>query len=736
MSIAISSDHLQLAESVRSLTKRTVTSADLHEALDAEVKILPAYWRAAADIGLFGLHLPEQFGGQGFGYSELVVVIEELGRSAAPGPFVPTVLAAAVVELSSNSDAKDELLPPLSDGSQCAATSLRSNVVGRIENDMLHVEGTASSVVGASAADVVVLPVSLRAGETRPTWIAMDAADLTVRDVESVDLLRPIANIEIAAQVVPASRVLGVLDVARLRSIAAVLYSAEAVGVASACTHIASEYARVRHQFGRPIGQFQAVKHKCAAMLVDAERAAAAVWDAARALDDATSSHVDFSAAIAAVLAPRAALTNSQNTIQVLGGIGFTWEHDAHIYYRRAIGIAAAIGRSADWSRTVTERAIESGLPSIEVTLSDDAECRRGEIRCAVAQLAAVPANERTERIAAGGWVLPHLPVPWGRNANAVNQVIIQQEFKAAKIVRPEMALANWMVPSLIAYGTSEQQQRFLPQTLRGEVFWCQLFSEPGAGSDLASLTTKATKVVGGWRLTGTKVWNSLAQFADRGFCLARTDPTAPKHEGITYFLIDMKAAGVTVKPLRELTGSALFNEVFLEDVFVSDEDVVGEVNKGWEVTRNTLSNERVSLSNKDLPLYASCNDVVRYAQKTELDAIAQDRIGRLVAEGYTVRLLNLRSTMLQIDGTDPGASSSVAKLLNMRFGQHAAEVVHAEFGHEGASANESQTAGKWASYLLASRATTIYGGTTEIQLNIIAERQLHLPRDPVPIEL
>ncbi len=735
MSIAISPDHVALAGSVRSLTKRTVTSAVLHEALSAKGKVEPGYWGAAADIGLFGLHVSEQFGGQGFGYSELAVVIEELGRSAAPGPFVPTVLAAAIVELSSNTEGKNELLPSLADGSRCGAASVRSDVVGRIEDDVLHVEGTVSTVVGASAADVVVLPVSVSTDDTFPTWIALDAAALTVRELECVDLLRPVADIEIVAQIVPADRVLGVLDSAKVRSIAAVLYSAEAVGIASACTQIASEYARVRRQFGRPIGQFQAVKHKCAGMLVDTERAAAAVWDAARALDDATSSHVAFSAAIAAVLAPRAALTTAQDTIQVLGGIGFTWEHDAHIYYRRAIGISAALGRSTDWSRTIAERVIESGLPSTEVTLSVHAERRRGEIRSAVAELAAVPADERTDRIADGGWVLPHLPVPWGRDADAVDQVIIHQELKAAKIVRPEIALATWMVPSLIAYGTMEQQERYLPRTLRGEVFWCQLFSEPGAGSDLASLTTRAVKVDGGWRLTGSKVWNSLAQFADLGFCLARTDPAAPKHEGITYFLIDMKATGVTVKPLRELTGSALFNEVFLEDVFVPDEDVVGEVNKGWEVTRNTLSNERVSLSNKDLPLYASCEDVVRYAQQHELDVIAQDRIGRLVAEGHTVRLLNLRSTMLQLDGTDPGASSSVAKLLNMRFGQDAAEFVHAEFGYEGASANESQAAGRWASYLLASRATTIYGGTTEIQLNIIAERQLHLPRDPAPNE-
>jgi 3-oxochol-4-en-24-oyl-CoA dehydrogenase len=330
---------------------------------------------------------------------------------------------------------------------------------------------------------------------------------------------------------------------------------------------------------------------------------------------------------------------------------------------------------------------------------------------------------------------VPHLARPWGRDADALDQVLIHQEFAAAKITRPDLALAAWMVPSLVAHGTAEQQQRYLPATLRGEHFWCQLFSEPGAGSDLAALTTKAVKVEGGWRLTGAKVWNSLAQFSDMGFCLARTNPNVPKHNGISYFLVNMKAEGVTVRPLKELTGSALFNEVFLENVFVADEDVVGEVDHGWEVARNTLSNERVSLGNKELPLYASTSSLLKWARGEELDALAVDRVGQLIADGHAVRILNQRATILQLDGADPGTASSVSKLLNMRFGQDASEFVQAEFGHAGAIADESTPAGKWASYLLAGRATTIYGGTSEIQLNIIAERILGLPRDPAPAE-
>lgn len=729
MPIAISADHIALAESVRSLTKRFLPSDELHAALNATEQSCPGYWQAAAEMGLFGLHIPEADGGQGFGFAELVVVIEEFGRSAAPGPFVPTVFASALIAAGGNHTIRAELLPLLSTGALRAAVALESSLVGKIEHGKVTVSGIAQAVVSAESAEIFVLPIHI---DDAVAWVVVDATNVKVTGVDSVDPLRPVGNVEVTSMEFSAERVLANLDTRRVRNFAGLLYSAEAAGVAIWCTQTATDYAKMREQFGRPIGQFQAIKHKCALMLVEAERASAAVWDAARAMDGDNESEAEFAVAIAATLAPSASLTTAQNCIQVLGGIGFTWEHDAHIFYRRAIGIGAALGRPSDWSIDVARATRESGVRAVNVELSEDADSRRAEIRAEIDKLALFEPIDQLRAIADGGWVLPHLPKPWGRDADAVDQVIIHQEFRAAKIARPEIALAAWMVPSIVTYGSEEQKQKFLPETLSGDLFWCQLFSEPGAGSDLASLTTKAVKVDGGWRLTGSKIWNSLAQFADMGFCLARTDPDAPKHGGITYFLVDMKSAGVDVRPLRELTGSALFNQVFLDEVFVPDENVVGEVNQGWEVTRNTLSNERVSLSNKDLPLYAGLDDLVQYLGESEPDSISQDRLGHLIAEGQAVRLLNLRSTMLQLDGSDPGTSSSVSKLLNMRFGQEAAEFVHSEFGVCGAIASESQAAGRWASFMLASRATTIYGGTTEIQLNIIGERILGLPRDPV----
>ena len=293
------------------------------------------------------------------------------------------------------------------------------------------------------------------------------------------------------------------------------------------------------------------------------------------------------------------------------------------------------------------------------------------------------------------------------------------------------MGIAAWLIPSIVTFGTDEQKQRFLPPTFRGESIWCQLFSEPGAGSDLAGLTTKATKVDGGWRITGQKIWTTAAQFSQWGALLARTDPNAPKHNGISYFLLDMNSEGVEVKPLRELTGNAMFNTVFIDDVFVPDELVLGEVNRGWEVSRNTLTAERVSIGSSEPGFLANLDSFVEFVAGGHFDQIGHHRAGELIAEGHAAKLLNIRSTLLTLAGGDAMPSAAISKLLSMRTGQGYAEFAVSSFGTDGAIGEPGSPQGKWAEYLLASRATTIYGGTSEVQLNIIAERLLGLPRDP-----
>ena len=266
--------------------------------------------------------------------------------------------------------------------------------------------------------------------------------------------------------------------------------------------------------------------------------------------------------------------------------------------------------------------------------------------------------------------------------------------------------------------------------TLRGEMNWCQLFSEPGAGSDLASLSTKASRADGGWLLSGQKVWTSMARDADWGICLARTDPTLPKHSGITCFFVDMRSDGLDIRPLRELTGEAMFNEVFLSDVFVPDDCVVGDVDDGWRLARTTLANERVSMG-AGSSFGAGVEGLLRIVADRGLtdDSLVRDEVGACVTEAQSLALLGFRSTLRALSGADPGPESSVRKLLGVEHEQRVQELGLTLLGPEAAAADGD--AEQWAFGFLANRCLTIAGGTSEVQRNVIAERLLGLPRDP-----
>src|SRR6202453_4383641 len=732
MPIAITPEHQDLADSVRSLVARVAPSEVLHAALETPIDNPPSYWQAAAEQGLQGVHLAEAVGGQGFGILELAVVLAEFGYGAVPGPFVPSAIASALI---SAHDPDTKVLADLASGTAIAAYALDAGLTATRQGDSLVIRGEVRAVPAAAEASLLVLPVAIDSGEE---WVVLRADQLEIEPVTGVDPLRPIAHVRANAIEVADDVALSNLSVVAAKALISTLLSAEAVGVARWATDTASDYAKIREQFGRPIGQFQAVKHKCAEMIADTERATAAVWDAARAVDEAREknwdpegSAVEFAAAVAATLAPAAAQRCTQDCIQVHGGIGFTWEHDTNVYYRRALVLAAGFGRASEYPQKVVDTATTTGMRAIDIDLDPDTEKLRGEIRSEVAALKEMDRAQRTVALAEGGWVLPHLPKPWGRSSSPVEQIIIAQEFSSGRVKRPQVGIAAWVIPSIVAFGTEEQRQRFLPPTFRGEMIWCQLFSEPGAGSDLAGLSTKATRVDGGWRISGQKIWTTAAQFSQWGALLARTDPSAPKHNGITYFLLDMKSEGVTVKPLRELTGQEFFNTVYIDDVFVPDEYVLGEVNRGWEVSRNTLTAERVSIGGSEAPFLANLDQFVEFVRDGQFDQIGQNRAGQLIAEGHAAKVLNMRSTLLTLAGGDAMPSAAISKLLSMRTGQGYAEFAVSSFGTEAAIGDTNELPGKWGEYLLASRATTIYGGTSEAQLNLIAERLLGLPRDP-----
>ncbi|MET9516514.1 acyl-CoA dehydrogenase [Streptomyces sp. NPDC002994] len=723
MGIGITREHRDLADSVRRRLARAVPPEAVRKVLDGAGERRPWYWDGAAEQGLLGLHLPEEYGGGGGGLLDLAVVLEETGRSALPGAYLPSVLASAVLHRAGQRD----LAAGLADGGRIGAVALGPGTLTAVPagGGGYVLDGAAPPVLAGAQADLILLAAESARG---PLTLAVDASALTVRAQESADPARPTAEVVARGVAVPAGRELGV-DTVLVRDLAAVLYAAEACGTAGWALDTAVAYAKVREQFGRPIGQFQAVKHLCADMLVRVEQARALVWDAARAADEpACEPGVrTLTAALAASTALDAAFTCAKDCVQILGGIGFTWEHDAHLYLRRALVARQLLGPGDEHRLRAARLASAGARRELRLELPPEADAYRQQAREAIEGARGLDPGAARRALASTGYAAPHLPAPYGLGAGPVQQLAVQQEMRAAGVKVSDLGIATWVVPSLIAYGTPEQQQRYLGPTLRGEVLWCQLFSEPEAGSDLASLRTRAEKTADGWRVNGQKVWTSAAQWADYGILLARTDPDAPKHKGLTYFLVDMKAAadGIDIRPLKEITGESLFNEVYFDDVLLPDDAVVGEVGGGWQVARNTLGNERVHMADQ-VAFDTGLETLI--AGSAELDDVYRARIGALAAEAHALACIGLRTTTQQVSGLEPGAGASVRKLVQTPHQQKVAELALELLGPQGAV---REGAGERAVHgFLMSRCLTIAGGTTQVQLNVVAERILGLPRD------
>ena len=736
MTLAITEEHQALQQTARRFLESRCPPAVPRRLLDAEGEDLPPFWSDLAELGWLGLHLPENIGGQGYGLAELAIVLEELGRAVAPGPFLPTVLASAVVARAGSAEQRADLLPRLADGSTPAALAFGSGVLAAEPTGSggLRLSGTLRPVLGAGLAHLLFLPVGAETGEV---WCAVDAGAVTISPLQSLDPTRRVAAVTADDVVVPASRQLAGDDVpAIVAALVATLAGAEAAGGAAWCVDTASSYAAVREQFGRPIGQFQGVKHRCADMLVAAEQAAGVAWDAAAALDQGWHEGAALAAAVAGAVAPDAFFQCGKDCIQVLGGIGFTWEHDAHLYLKRAMALRQVLG-SPPQARQLTARlALRGTRRPIQLDLPGEADALRKQARAFAQSVKDLDRAEQRRRVVDSGYYLPHWPPPWGRNAGAVEQVVIDEEFARAHIRRPNLGIGAWAAPTIVAHGTPEQQERWVRPTLLGEINWCQMFSEPGAGSDLASLSTRATRTRGGWLLSGQKVWTSMAKQADWAICLARTTERAragSKHFGITYFLVDMSTTGLEIRPLRELTGFAMFNEIFLSDVYVPDDCVVGEIDHGWPLARTTLANERVAMSS-GASFGGGVEALLSLVAESPLlsaDPIVIDRVGGLVAEAQSVALLGVRATARALQGHAPGPESSVRKLLGVEHDQRVHELGVELLGPEGSTAEGP--AAQWTFGFLGSRCLTIAGGTSEVQRNVIGERLLGLPRDPEP---
>ncbi len=740
MVLAVTAEQEDLVDAVSRFAARHAPIDKTRAAFDSiAAGELPSWWEEFTAHGFHAVHLPESVGGQGGTLADLACVIETAAAALLPGPVLSTATASAVVALADSSAAP--LLADLTSGATAAVVLPEHSDVRAIRHaDGWRLSGSSASVLGISAAQRILLAAHT---DGDPRWFVLDAdctrgAELTIEQQQGTDLCTDVGLLSLDDYPVATDSELSGIPAERARCVTVALTACASAGTVRRCAEAATDYIRTREQFGKPVGSFQALQHKAAVLLVNAELAAAAAWDAVRACDESVEQH-RLAAGSAALMAVAPGPDLVLDALTMFGAIGYTWEHDIHLYWRRAISLAASVGPTTRWSREVGELALTTKR-STAMNLGDV----ESEFRASVAKTLdraltlsndhpsdddrapGLAFGEQRDMLAESGLVAPLMPPPWGVSASAVQQVILNKEFdKRPDLIKPSLGIAEWILPTILDSGTDLQRERFAWPILRGVQRWCQLFSEPGAGSDLASLSTRAVKVDGGWVVNGHKIWTSMADRAQYGALLARTEPDAPKHRGISYFLIDMASPGITVEPIKQASGHFDFNEVFFTDVFVPDDMLVGKPGDGWNLAVATMAVERTAIGNY---VNIDRSGALRHVAKIDgpdRDAAVQ-ALGDIEAYATAIKAMVLRETLRLVEGQSAGPTSSIAKYAMVMLLRRASSATLGVAGRI-AMLEESDPAVIRPYFDMPSE--LIGGGTPEIQLTVIASMILGLPR-------
>ncbi len=734
VTIATSAEQIAVCAAIAEWSAARDTIALVRADVDGAADDWRSLWPDLAEFGVFAAAADEGRDGLGAPFADAAAMLAECGRRLVPGPVVATV-AAGIAASRTPGDLAQALTADILAGALPVVVPADHYGYGR-DPEPVNPAGRIDLGLVPGWVPEAALLVNLVFPGRGTRWYLVPADAVTAQATACDPLDGTMSCSRITLSGLDLERVIELPRSARVAAILGAGFTAYQSGVAAWCLHTAVEYAKVRTQFGAPIGSFQAVKHILADMLCRSEQLSAAAWDQVGAVDDllvaddedlAAGAQHGLAAMAANILVAELPLANAKDAIQVLGGIGFTFEHDAHLYLRSALAVRAALNGAAAQRVGLGRAAVAGERRRFSVDLSE-VEDQRAGVRATAEQIAAASAEHQRAELARTGYLAPHWPAPQGLGASPALQLLIDAELETAGVHRPDLVIAGWAIPTILEHGTDAQRERFVAPTLAGDILWCQLFSEPEAGSDLAALRTKAVRGTGpdgapGWRLTGQKIWTSAAHNAQWAVCLARTDPDAPKHRGITYFIVDMAAAGIDIRPLRELTGRALFNEVFLDDVFVPDALVVGEVNGGWRLARTTLANERVAMGGSSLG--KEMDSLLRQiaGMKRPLTDGEAAELGGLVAEAHNGRALDARTVSQRLAGHDPGAASSVRKLIGVTHRQGVPDFALRLLGVDGLAASEASE------LFLLNRCLSIAGGTTQILKTAAAERILGMPR-------
>ncbi len=775
----LSADQQMIRDAASDFLAEASSSAAVRAAMESDLGVDASLWKGIGqEMGWCATAIPEEHGGLGLGWVELALILEQTGRRLVCAPFFSTVALAtnALLECGSKA-ARERWLPAIAAGETSATLAFGERGIdwdeqaitarARRQGNGFVLDGSFRHVVDGAVVDMLLLPARFSDQSLALFAVPARAAGLARRQHAGFDLTRRVAEVTLESMVVDADALIGeglglTEGLQRTASLAAIALAAEQLGGAQHCLDMTLGYTAERVQFGRPVNSYQAVKHRCAEMMIRIEATRSAVAGAVRLASTRPALQaLLLEAACVKAFASETFRFCAGEAIQLHGGVGFTWEYDPHLYFKRAQAGSQWLGTPSAMRERVAA-ALLDGVPEDAISAQPPAgrgdEDFRAEVRSWMAEHLtgkfevlrhrggagdedAFPAlrKEWELELAAGGWTCVGWPKEvGGRGLSVAQQIIFHEEYARAGGPGHLSHLSETLLgPTLIAYGTEEQKRRFLPGIVAGTDYWSQGYSEPGAGSDLANVQTRARQdpATGDWIIDGQKVWTSLAHECQYVFVVARCEPGSKGHKGLIFLLVELNQPGVEVRPIRQITGTCEFNEVFFEGARCPAANAVGAPGEGWKIAMALLGFERgLSWIGMQQHFEHQLQLVCKAARDTgaDRDPILRDRIARAWM-GLKVMHYN---TLCSLSGGADGSLSREGYIIKhywSNWHRDLGELAMDVLGVEGDIQIDDFSRTRLQQVWLFSRSDTIVAGTNEIQLNIIAERALGMPKEARP---
>jgi alkylation response protein AidB-like acyl-CoA dehydrogenase len=741
VNLALTEDQVMIRDAAQAFLADASGPAQVRKAMVNGVD--PQLWQGVGALGWCGVAIEENHAGMGLGPAELVLVLEQMGRHLACSPFFATVaLAGNLLSHAGSAAARKQYLPRLAQGALRATATFDANGIKAAKGKGgWALTGRVARVLDGATAELLLF--ATKAGVFA---VAGGAKGFKASALKTWDATRRFADVELKN--VPAERVddpVRKTGIARAHTLARLYLAAEQLGGAQQCLDLTLRYITDRKQFGRAIASFQAVKHRCAQMMVKVEGLRSLVYGAAASQDPREC-------AAAKALASETFFDCAAEAIQLHGGVGFTWEFEPHLYFKRAqadshwLGAASTLREEIMGSESISQ-AVEPNGSAEEMSFRREvAAWMRAHLKGRFAMLKhrGGPGDEEFEpalrkdwerELARGGWTCVGWPKPWGRGLPIDQQVIFHEEYaRAGGPGRISLLGEGLLGPALLSFGTEEQKKRHLPGIVSGTTYWAQGYSEPNAGSDLSNVQTRCEQQPdGSWRVHGQKIWTSLAHESDWIFVLARAEAGTKGGKGLNFLLMPLKQPGITIRPIRQMSGGSEFNEVFFDGAIAQADDVVGGIGGGWKVAMGLLEAERgVSTLGQQMRFAYELDLLVDAARRN--GAAKDPLIRQRIAQAWT-GLRTMRYNALRMLAA--GESTALAREAiifkyywsnwHRDLGKLAADVL----GPDADVVSDDPAIRPLQQLFFFSRADTIYAGTNEIQLNLIAERGLGMPREP-----